>query len=97
VLYTRLYALRDGVGETNTWSRIRALAESGTFGHSLAADCMDSYGFLCTLRIERQTEGPKLSLKSLKARDEASLREAFAQAALIQKKIGFDFPGAALG
>ncbi len=97
VLYTRLYALRDGITETNTWNRVRALADSGAFGRGLAADCMDSYGFVSRLRIERQADGAKLSLKSLKARDEAGLREAFAQAALIQKKIGFDFPGAALG
>jgi len=97
VLYTRLYALRDGIGETNTWSRIRALADSGAFGRGLAVDCMEAYGFVSRLRIEHQADGPKLSLKSLRARDEAGLKEAFAQAALIQKKIGFDFPGAALG
>ena len=95
VIYARLYALRDGIEETNTYKRVEALTKTGTFGSSLAEEFLDVYEVLSGLRIARH-EGFKVPLKALKPREEAALRTAFAQASLIQKKIAFDFPGAAI-
>ena len=95
-LYARLYALRDGIAETNTWRRYEELARRGSFGAALAADCLDSYETLMGMRAERQAAAPKLPLKAFRPREQALLREALAQASLVQKKIAFDFPGSAI-
>jgi predicted metal-dependent phosphoesterase TrpH/PAS domain-containing protein len=90
--YARLYALRDGVSDANTYRRFEALAAAGSFGPELAAECLEVYPALTALRLRR---GPRVGLKSCSPVEEALLRQAGALANLIQKKIAFDFPASA--
>lgn len=92
----RLYALKSGIVQTNTYARYAALSGKGVISPSLADDCADSLEFLTGLRIEQYPGAWKTPLKSLKQKDETLLRNALTQISLLQKKLAFDFPGAAV-
>lgn len=99
VMYARLYALREGIAETNTDRRLRALGERDVFDGSLARDCADARETLAGFRALRADTGPagvKIPLAALSPFDEANIRAAYAVADLVQKKIAFDFPGAGM-
>ena len=93
VVYARLYALRERLGEMNTYARIEALEAKGILESSLARDCSDLYESLISMRLAVAGQTAKVPLKTFNAREEACVREAVVRASLIQKKIAFDFPG----
>ena len=94
VMYGRLYALKQGLAETNTYRRFEALAAQGVFGSQLSKHALEAYDAVTRLRMQRFSEGSTFPLRSFSPLETAALREAYSQSALIQKKIAFDFPGA---
>jgi CBS domain-containing protein len=95
VAFSRLYALRHGVGATNTLDRLAALREMNVLKPSTADDLVEAYAFLMQLRLAR-ADTATVDLRSLTHTEVVTLRHALAQLALVHKKIGFDFPGSAL-
>jgi CBS domain-containing protein len=94
VMYGRLYSLKQGLAETNTYRRFEALAAQGVFGSQLSKHALEAYDAVTRLRMQRFSEGSTFPLRSFSPLETAALREAYSQSALIQKKIAFDFPGA---
>jgi PAS domain S-box-containing protein len=93
VAFSRLYALRHGVTATNTFERLSALREMNVLKPSTADDILEAYAFLMQLRL---SHADTFDLRGLTHSEEITLRHALAQLSLVQKKIGFDFPGSAL-
>ncbi len=96
VMYIRLYALRAGVGETNTYRRLELLASGAEFGPAASTELLDLYQALQSLRLASSAANLKMPLKAFRPLDQALLREAYERTGLLRKKIGFDFPGSAL-
>jgi len=99
----RLYALRHGFPETDTTSRFRRMKESGHLSATAHEDLLQGYDLLMALRLRHQAEGQAanlpgdnlVELKGLTHLEESLLKQVSAQAALLQKKVSFDFLGTA--
>ena len=104
VSFARLYALRHGVAVTSTLERLDGLRERGVLKSAFHADLVGAFEFLAGARLARQAASigagrkPDNLLDTHKLDREASsmLSHAARQAALIQKRISFDFLGSAL-
>lgn len=103
VNFARLYAFRHGVADVNTLDRLHALLGLGTLRESLHDEAAKVYDYLMQLRLARQARaldrneapGNDIDPSELTHIEETLLKQAFAQIANIQKKISFDFLGAA--
>lgn len=52
--FARLFALRHGIGETNTLDRLRLLRDGGHLGSELATEIIEAYEFLMHIRLVHQ-------------------------------------------
>jgi CBS domain-containing protein len=103
VNFARLYALKHGVAETNTFDRLRALHGKNVLRKATHDEVVESYAFLMQTRLRHQAgalaEGAApsnaINPKSLTHLEEAALKKTFGHIAVLQKKIGFDFLGSA--
>jgi PAS domain S-box-containing protein len=103
VSFARLYALRHQINQTNTLKRIEALAERNIILPSSRDEVITAYDFLMQLRLQNQLAaiqaGKSLSNiihpGKLGYIQQEMLKQAFAQISIIQKRVGFDFPGSA--
>lgn len=103
VNFARLYAFRHGVADVNTLDRLHALLGLGTLRENLHDEAAKVYDYLMQLRLARQVRaldrneapGNAIDPSELTHIEETLLKQAFAQIANIQKKISFDFLGAA--
>ena len=101
VTFARLYALRHQISQTHTLERIAALAERNLIADSSRDEIAAAYDFLMQLRLRHQLEAiqagrpPRNSLHpgKLGHTQQELLKQAFAQIAAVQKKIGYDYPG----
>ncbi len=101
--FARLYAFRHGVAEVNTLDRLHALLEVGALRESLHDEAVKVYDYLMQLRLAHQVRaidrdaspGNDIDPRELTHIEVTLLKQAFAQIADIQKKISFDFLGAA--
>lgn len=104
VNFARLYALQYNVKETNTIDRLKSLYETQIIRKDFYQDFIHAYEFFMLLRYRKQiadiTDSKPLNnhidLKSLTHNESSVLKEALSNIAVIQKKIAFDYPGAAL-
>ena len=95
----RIYSLAQGVAETNTLLRLRAIAEPLNIKPQDAEAYEDAFVFIQLLRLRHhhaQSErGEALSNKidpdSLNDLDRRILKEAFRQARKLQTKLGLDY------
>jgi PAS domain S-box-containing protein len=104
VNFARLYALRYGLEETHTASRIRLLAEREFISAATRNNTIEAYDFLLRLRLRHQAEmiglgqSPDNSInqRRLTHSEQLLLKQAFTQIEAIQEKIQRDFLGGML-
>lgn len=92
--FARLYALREGLHETNTLDRLKALADAGAIKPATAHAASTAFETLWRLRFAAPS-GPAVFVRDLNAEDQERLAEAFAEIAVLQKKVQTDFLGGA--
>ncbi len=91
----RALALVEGVKDTNTFNRIEALAQVGTFSQDMADELIFTYQFLLTLRIRNHVrllkEGKPLhnyvNPSSLTKRERQILKDSFASVYRLQQLV----------
>jgi CBS domain-containing protein len=101
VSFARLYALRHQVNQTNTVQRIEALAERSILQVSSRDEIITAYDFLMQLRLQNQLAAIQAGRNpnniihpgKLGYLQQEMLKQAFAQISILQKRVGFDFPG----
>jgi len=101
VSFARLYALRGGAAETNTFDRLGRLQDMGVLTRVTSEEISQAYQFLISLRLAHQMDSIRsgqvptnhISIKALTQIEETLLKQIFSQIAAFQKKISFDFLG----
>ncbi len=101
VSFARLYALRHQINQTHTLERIEALTERGIILPASRDEIAAAYDFLIQLRLQTQVTGIQAGHAptnlvhpgKLGYIQQEMLKQAFAQIAAVQKKIGYDFLG----
>ena len=101
VTFARLYALRHQISQTHTLERIAALAERNLIAKASRDEIAAAYDFLMQIRLQHQLAAiqagrpPRNSLHpgKLGHTQQELLKQAFAQIAAVQKKVGYDYPG----
>jgi len=101
VAFARLYALRHGVAQTNTFERLDALAEAGKLPPASRDEIASTYAFLMRLRLRQQVRdfhegrdpGNLLVVRSLGYAERTLLRQSFAHIRALQRRIDYDFLG----
>jgi PAS domain S-box-containing protein len=98
VSFARIYALRHGIAATNTFDRLEALRGAGVLTPEACEEAARAHAVLLRLRIASQLSGRgnAIDLSTLAPGDEALLRDALAEIGMLQKRMGWDFTGAAL-
>jgi CBS domain-containing protein len=99
----RLYALRHDLPERGTLDRFRRLQALGLLSGTVGQELAVALDFATSLRLRLQVEAlaagvaadNEVDLKRLSHLEESFLKQAFSQVSLLQKKVGFDFPGTA--
>jgi CBS domain-containing protein len=93
----RILALANGIGETGTAERLRAVAEKGKVGRDDIGALIDGFYFLQQLRLRQQQEGTPMGLanrvdpEKLNELDRFVLKEAFKQAKKLQGRIQLEY------
>jgi CBS domain-containing protein len=93
----RVLALANGVSETSTVERLRAVSEKGKVGRDDIAAIIDGFHFLQRLRLRQQQQGTPMGLanrvdpETLNELDRFVLKEAFKQAKKLQGRLQLDF------
>ncbi len=101
VSFARLYALRLGLGATNTMQRLRDLAQAEVLAELTLRDLTIAYDFLTALRIQHQLSLSRLGAPMDNSIDyhqlshiqAALLRETFREIDTMQQKIRYDLLG----
>ncbi len=101
VSFARLYALRHQVNQTHTLERIEALTQRGHILPSSRDEIVAAYDFLMQLRLQNQITALQAGRAAtnlihpgkLGYIQQELLKQAFAQIAAVQKKVGYDFLG----
>ncbi len=100
--YARVYALKDGVAETNTLERLRELMQKGLMPAKDCSEIEQAYGFLMQLRLVRQVgaileDGVApdnyINPKDLSGIEQRLLKEIFIRIGNLQTRMSFDFTG----
>ncbi len=102
VNFARLYALSHRIEATNTLDRIIALRDAGVIDGSTAGELQRTYDLFMRLRYRNQARARaekrepdnRIDPGRLAPEESAALRQALSSIDIIQKKIGFDYPGA---
>jgi CBS domain-containing protein len=93
----RILALANGISETSTVERLRAVAERGKFGRDDIGAVIEGFHFLQKLRLRVQQEGSpmgqanRIDPEQLNELDRFVLKEAFKQAKKLQGRIQMDY------
>ena len=93
----RILALANGIGETGTAQRLRALAEQGKLGRDDIGAVIDGFYFIQQLRLRQQqvagSEGAanRVDPDRLNELDRLILKEAFKQARKLQSRLQMEY------
>ena len=93
----RILALANGIKETSTIERLRAVAETGKLGRDDIHAVIDGFHFLQQLRLRQQRTGSamgqanRIDPEQLNELDRFVLKEAFKQAKKLQGRIQMDY------
>ncbi len=98
VNFTRIYALRSGIHETNTTKRLQALMNSGCLPPDIAQDTIDAWRFLLKLRFENQISAMDINfpqentlmLEELSEWEKMMLKRAMGQVGHLQRRLSSD-------
>jgi PAS domain S-box-containing protein len=101
--FARLYALQHRIEETNTLDRLNQLRVRGVLREDNHRGLHQAYGYLMQMRFKHQValqrEGRRpdnaVNPKNLTSIEAGMLKQTFSQISMIQKKVSFDFRGAA--
>jgi PAS domain S-box-containing protein len=101
VSFARLYSLKNQINKTHTLERIEALSERNLILSSTRDEIIAAYDFLMQLRLKNQITAIQAGQSShnniqpgkLGYMQQELLKQAFAQIAAVQKKVGYDFLG----
>jgi CBS domain-containing protein len=101
VSFARLYALRHHINQTHTLARIEALAERNHIDASTRDEITAAYDFLMQLRLQNQLNAIQAGRPpdnvihpgKLGYIQRELLKQAFAQIAIVQKKVSYEFLG----
>jgi PAS domain S-box-containing protein len=104
VSFARLYALRHAIDEAGTLARLNALVDAGHMQANSRDEIALAFDFLMQLRLRNQLAlldaGQPASNRIHPSRlghiEQEMLKQAFAQISALQKKVGYDFAGAAV-
>ncbi len=100
--YTRIYALKHSVAETNTLERLSQLLQQEVIAATDANEIEQSYSFLMQLRLARQVsaildEGRPpdnyINPRELSGIEQRLLKEIFSRIGGLQTRMSFDFTG----
>ena len=99
----RVYTLKHGIRATNTLERLRLAREAGALNAVDYDEASGAYLQLLQIRLTHQVEAIRrngapdnlISPDELTTLELVMLKEAFKQVGLLQKKLSFDFTGAA--
>jgi CBS domain-containing protein len=100
--YARVYALKQGVEETNTLDRLSRLMQRGTLLPRDFNEIEQGYSFLMQLRLARQVsamldeDAPPdnyVNPKELSGIEQRLLKEIFVRIGNLQTRMSFDFTG----
>ncbi|WP_319547748.1 DUF294 nucleotidyltransferase-like domain-containing protein [Desulfogranum marinum] len=97
--YTRIYALRHGIAQTNTFARFNQLQAKGHLSKKECQELTLVYKYLLELRFKHQIMSLRagdipdnyINPKQVTEMEQVLLREALAQVADFQTKMSFDF------
>lgn len=97
--FARLYALKHGLEEMNTFSRLERLSALGVLQEESYRGIYQAYSHLMQLRYQHQVtllkEGREpdnaIDPRALTQIEVGILKNTFAQIAALQKKVGYDF------
>lgn len=103
VNFARLYALKHGIDEANTLDRLNRLREAGELREDNHKELRQAYNYMMQLRFKHQVamagKGREpdnlIPLESLSQLERGTLKRAFGEIGLIQKKVSFDYLGQA--
>lgn len=95
----RLYAMKNGLSETNTIRRLKQLYELNVFSGQFYKDIVFSYEFLTILQLKTQVNSilqqsnpaNYIDLSSLSSIEINLLKNVFSQVSIFQSKLKFDF------
>jgi signal-transduction protein with cAMP-binding, CBS, and nucleotidyltransferase domain len=87
--FVRVYATKAGLRQTNTFARLDALAAAGILWDDTARESTESYEILLKNRLALGLGASGKPGRIL----ETMTKVALSQAVVLQKRIGFDFPG----
>jgi signal-transduction protein with cAMP-binding, CBS, and nucleotidyltransferase domain len=101
--FARLYALQHRIEETNTLDRLNQLRARGVLREDNHRGLHQAYGYLMQMRFKHQValqrDGRQpdnaVNPKNLTSIEAGMLKQTFSQISMIQKKVSFDFRGAA--
>ena len=101
VSFARLYSLKHGLKETNTFARLDSLMEKGIIHPATHNELTHIYDFLNQIRLKRQAAAVSeerqpdnlAEQSSLTHIENAMLKNAVNNIGELQKKINFDFKG----
>ncbi|MGI5819157.1 MAG: DUF294 nucleotidyltransferase-like domain-containing protein [Armatimonadota bacterium] len=99
--FARVYALREGIGETNTLDRLEALSEAGELADASRDETVAAFTNLMRMRLEQQAEALQavreptnlVAYRDLSDVERTLVNQAFAQIAAVQKRASHDFLG----
>jgi CBS domain-containing protein len=93
----RILALANGIGETGTAQRLRALTEQGKLGRDDIGAVIDGFFFIQQMRLRQQQTGTPEGLanrvdpEKLNELDRLILKEAFKQARKLQARLKMEY------
>ncbi len=101
VSFSRLYALRQMLDETNTTDRLDLLCQQKVLKETSCEEIYFAYEFLMRIRLTHQAEAigagreadNTINYRNLRQSEHTLLNQSFAQINAIQKKISYDFLG----
>ncbi|MCG8336718.1 MAG: DUF294 nucleotidyltransferase-like domain-containing protein [Proteobacteria bacterium] len=100
--FARIYALKNGIWETNTLERLRQLAKAEQLNQKDYDEVKQAYGFLMQLRLVRQVKAVIEEKKApdnyvypnrLSSLEQKMLKEVFKKIENLQGKLKFEFLG----
>lgn len=99
VNFTRIYALRNAIDETNTLRRLTRLIEESHIPSDTGEDTIEAWKFLLQLRLENQVSAMEMNfpqentliIEDLNSWEQAMLKKAFSQVKNLQKRLTIDF------
>ena len=102
--FSRIYALKNRVGNPNSLDRLEGLLKKGIINRNTYEELKQAYNYLMQLRFKHQAEqimenvsaDNYINPNSLTQIEQKTLKNIFSQILSIQKKMSYDFTGEAV-